>query len=177
MKKFKASILSVVAVFSVLLFSSIFVQKASASELTDVDVDEVVKNFDLSKFETQEETFIDENGQEVTIGIEPEIGITPYSTETLPMGKSTWKIYWYTAVVNQFYRIDVNRTSSSTKITNAYDLDVSGIGYSITQTYFGHTSSSAAFEGVAALWTGAFSYNIYLKSSVSGDTLTIKVKA
>jgi len=59
MKKFKASILSVVAVFSVLLFSSIFVQKASASELTDVN--EVVKNFDLSKFETQEETFIDEN--------------------------------------------------------------------------------------------------------------------
>lgn len=171
-------ILSVAAAFSVLLFSSIIVQQASASELTDPD--EVVKNFDLLKFETQEQTFTDENGREVTIGIEPiksESEITPFGTETLPMGTSTWNVYWYIGVVNQSYKIDVNRTSSSTKITNAYDLSVSGVGYSITQTYWGYTSSTAAFEGVASLWTGGFSYNIYLRSSVSGNTLTITAKS
>lgn len=160
------------------IFALGFAPGAHAFEEEDDNVTEAFANFDLSKNEIQEHTFIDESGKEVTIGIEPIIEEGAMGTfTTLPMGRSTWNVYWYTGAVNQSYKINVNRTSTSTRITNAYDLNFSGIGYSITRDAFWFNNSQAAFEGTATIYGGFFSMNIYLKSSVSGNTLTVDVRA
>ena len=75
------------------------------------------------------------------------------------------------------YYIDINRTSSSTRITKAYDLHYIGLGYTISQNYWDSNSTSAAFEGVATIYGGWLNLNIFLKSIVSEDTLNIKVRA
>ncbi|WP_146551788.1 MULTISPECIES: DUF5626 family protein [Rummeliibacillus] len=145
------------------------------------DQDSEIK-IDLSNGNTQESTYVDENGTKVTFGAEPELEdnegvIMPLSTETLPSGTSKWHIYWYSGAVNMSYHIKVKRTSSSTKILDAYDLSVSSFGYSLSDTSFTHTSKKAEYSATATIYTGLFSLNVYLKASVSGKTLTIKAKA
>lgn len=157
--------------------------KVSAATIDPIDLTPDTHesvNFDLNKNQKQEFTFIDENGEKVTYGAEPVITeeqITPFANHTIGMGKSTWKIYWYNGAVNMSYYIDINRTSSSTRITNAYDLSVNLIGYTESNRSFGFTSSKAEYSGTAVLFNFLGSLSIRLTATVSGNTLTTKAKA
>lgn len=167
------------------LFASLTMlgSKASAATNDPIDLLPVVPesvDFDLSKSEKQEFTFINENGEEVVYGAEPvvvEDEVNLFGTQKIGMGKSTWKIYWYTGAVNMAYYIDVNRTSSSTKITKAYSLSVNLVGYTESNRQFGYTSSKAEYSGTAVLFNSIGSLSIRLTATVSGSTLTTKAKA
>lgn len=173
--------ISLIAAFGLFFASTVFATETSAAEFDNDGVEEVVAEFDLNKNEAQETTFINENGEQVTVGIIPvesdEISALSTSTHPIKLGNSSFKAYWYTAAINMSYYIDINRTSTSTRITNARDLYVLGVGYSISRDYWGFSSSKASFEGTATMYGGLLSLNVYLTSTVSGSTLTIKAKA
>lgn len=140
--------------------------------------------FDLTKLEKQEFTYIDENGDIATYGAEPVVAdenegaFSIFGTYPISNGISTWKIYHYSGAINMSYRIKINRSSSSTVITDAYDLSVTLIGYSESDRYFGFTSSNAEYSATATLAKILpFSFTIWLKASVDGDTLTTRAKS
>lgn len=184
---------SLAVAFGVFLISGLFSTQVHASEFESEEAEEILAEFDLTKNAVQEKTFINENGEEATIGIVPisssddlvgdsnsgGYGIMAINnnTYTLKYGTTTFKAYYYTAAINMSYRININRTTTSTKITSAYDLSILGVGYSISQNYWGRTSTRAAYEGTATLYGGYASLNVYLISTVSGSKLTIKAKA
>jgi len=148
--------------------------------------------FDLTKAEKQEFVFIGENGEEVTYGAEPiiyelddsvkdsgeEMGILSNltRTNTIKLGTSTWKIYIYSGSINMEYFINVSRTSSSTKITRAYDLWTMFIGYTENNRKFTFSSSRAEYTATANLFNSFASVSIRLTASVSGSTLTTSAK-
>ncbi|MFC4713426.1 DUF5626 family protein [Planococcus dechangensis] len=148
--------------------------------------------FDLTKAEKQEFVFIGENGEEVTYGAEPviyelddsvinsggDIGILSNltRTNTIKLGTSTWKIYIYSGSINMEYFINVSRTSSSTKITRAYDLWTMFVGYTENNRKFTFTSTRAEYTSTANLFNSFASISIRLTASVSGSTLTTSAK-
>ena len=185
-KKF-LKINSLVIVINV-LFVSFFLSSFNVSaemngSILSEDVPESV-DFDLTKNEVQEFTFTDEDGNEVTFGVEPvelpeenEGQISTLGTETISMGTSTWKIYHYSGAINMSYYIDIDRTSSNTSITDAYDLSVTLIEYTERNREFWFDSSKAEYTASAALFNSLVSITIWLKASVSGDTLTTSAKS
>jgi hypothetical protein len=139
--------------------------------------------FDLTKGVAQEVSYIDANGNKVTMGAEPEEvadetgKFLPMSTKTLPKGTSSWHIYWYTGSINMSYHIKVKRTSSYTHITSAYNLSITMIGYTESNRHFGHTNTTATYTGTAVIYGGWASISCMLKSHVSGSKLTITARA
>lgn len=202
-KYFKVTLVMVLTLFSILSFSSV----TNAKEHTKKENEKSVAistlpeeaSFDLSKPEKQEVTYVNENGEEITFGIEPiqeesttelneqnQLNVKPLAnllcvdncTSTLPLGTSTWKIYSYSGAVNMSYRIEVYRTSSSSSIRRAYDLSVTLIGYSESNRYFGFTSKQAEYSATVTLAKYLpVSLTVWLKAEVSGSTLTTRVKS
>lgn len=202
-KHLKVTMVMVLTLFSILSFSSV----TNAKEHNKKEKENPVvistlpeeANFDLSKNEKQEVTYVDEEGKEITFGIEPiqeesntalneqsQLGVKPLAsllcidncTSKLPLGTSNWKIYSYSGTVNMSYRIVVNRTSSSTRITKAYDLSVTLIGYGESNRKFGFTSKKAEYSATVTLAKYfPVSLTVWLKAEVNGSTLTTRVKS
>ena len=128
MKKFMTVIVAAVLALSL---SSTFGQTSKAEELPQQSVlpeQEVAFDMDLNK--PQEKKVFDDNGNYVgTMGIIPEKTEDEFDiqgTYPVPVGTTTFKIYWYTAAVNLSYRIKVKRPKpkkifSYSKITKAWD--------------------------------------------------------
>ncbi|WP_375087972.1 DUF5626 family protein (plasmid) [Peribacillus sp. RS7] len=122
MKKF---LVSIITLFAIIFLVSINESKAEAlPEPLDASA-----KFDLTKNGPQEKDIYDESGDYVgTLGIEPvqnkESGMTTMGTQPIKKGKSTFKIFWTTGVINLRYYINVTRPDTSisySKITKAYD--------------------------------------------------------
>ncbi|MER2460384.1 DUF5626 family protein [Bacillus subtilis] len=128
MKKF---VTVMIATVLALLLSTSFEQTSKAEEMpqqTKLPEQEVA--FDLDSTKPQEQKVFDDNGNYVgTMGIIPEETKDEFDTMgtyPVPVGTTTFKIYWNTAVVNLSYRIKVNRPKpkkviSYSKITKAWD--------------------------------------------------------
>jgi len=139
-------------------------------------------DFDLSKNENQEFTFIDENGDEVTFGAEPvleenEGGYSTLATYPISSGYSTWKIYHYSGAINMSYYIKIYRSGSTSKITDAYNLSVTLIGYTERNKSFWFTPLKAEYSGSAALFNSVLSISIRLTATVSRSTLTTSAQS
>lgn len=92
-------------------------QKAFASEVSQKAV------FDLTTMTKQEQQVTLEDGTVGTLGVQPTISpIRPLSS--LGNGYGSWKIYWYTGVLNTSYMIDVKNYC----INKCYDNYANGIG-------------------------------------------------
>lgn len=196
-KHLKSGMVLLMMLFSILSFSNL--AQASSIESKDLKtikdpkilVDKMPEaiNFDLSKPEKQEVTYVNEAGEEVTFGIEPIMIDEELSTlidfpcitncsSPIDMGRSTWKIYSYSGAINMSYRIDINRTSSGASITDAYDLSVNLIGYSEDNRRFVYSSKKAEYSGTAVLAKYLpVSLSIMLIAEVNGSTLTTKAKS
>ncbi|MEW4025587.1 DUF5626 family protein [Bacillus siamensis] len=128
MKKF---VTVVIATVLALLLSTPFEQTSKAEELPQQSyLPEKEVAFDMDVTDPQEQKVFDDNGNYVgTMGIIPEKtedGLDTMGTTPVPVGTTTFKIYWNTGVVNLSYRIKVNRPKpkkviSYSKITKAWD--------------------------------------------------------
>lgn len=126
MKKFVTVFFATVLVLSL---STTFGQTSKAEEVSQQsNFPEVA--FDLDSTQEKEQKVFDDNGNYVgTMGIIPEEtedGVDTEGTYPVPVGTTTYKIYWYTATVNLSYRIKVQRPKpkrviSYSKITRAWD--------------------------------------------------------
>ncbi|MCC9023040.1 DUF5626 family protein [Bacillus nakamurai] len=128
MKKF---VTVVIATVLALVLSTTFEHTSKAAEMSQQPVlPEKEVAFDMDLNEPQEQKVFDDNGKYVgTLGIIPEETKDEFSTMgtyPVPVGTTTFKIYWNTGVVNLSYRIKVNRPKpkkviSYSKITKAWD--------------------------------------------------------
>lgn len=177
------SLISFVLLLSLLLPSG---QNASAANV-DVPLDEelVSTEFDLTKLEKQEVTYVNENGEKVVHGIEPIIEdtdkkgvISPLSsTKPIQSGNSTWKIYWYVGTANMSFNIDVYRSGTSARITNAYNLSIILIGYSENNRSFTWGSNKAEYTGTAVLFNAYASLPLRLTAEIKGTNLVTSAQA
>lgn len=183
---------SLIIIFALCVSFIIPSDEVSAAEIDDStstvlsDIPESV-DFDLTKNEKQEFTFVDDEGNEVTYGAEPVSEnvlpsdnnhvILPMASYPISSGKSTWHIYHYSGAINMSYYITISRSGSTAKITNAYNLSVTLIGYSENNRQFGFTSKKAEYTGSAILFNAFLSLSIRLTATVSGTTLKTSAKS
>jgi hypothetical protein len=183
MKKCKwlGFLLVVVSCFFVFGFDT---SKAQAEELTTT---EVQSTFDLTKNEIQQSTIINEEGEEITITIEPidtpitNIGksasssITPLASHLFPYGTSTYKVSAYTPYLGISYYIKVYVPSGNidgSKITSAYDANYWIIGGYLSNTKLTRSNKEAKYSADAIWMGGLGAANVYLKATLSGNKLT-----
>ncbi|MGL4914174.1 MAG: DUF5626 family protein [Romboutsia sp.] len=126
--------------------------------------------FDFNNINKQEKTLELENGEILTIGIEP-VNLKyidgkaiewPWSPKSLPVGNSSWKIY-VDGSVSMKYFIDVNRPTTGTgKITSYYDGVANAYG-SLSHTYKleRHTNQKVSMLLQAKYLFGDSSHRLY----------------
>ncbi|KON89955.1 hypothetical protein AF332_26105 [Sporosarcina globispora] len=167
---------------------------ASAVEIgknNDKKTEEFELQFDMTMEDVQEKKYVKENGEEVTVTIEPvetveEPGlehsqpsgnglISPLATHYFPYGTTTYKVSAFTPYLGMSYYIKVYVPSgniSGSKITSAYDANywiiggyLSGIGLT--------RSDKLANYSADAIWMGGLgASNVYLKASLSNNVIT-----
>lgn len=166
--------------FLVLVFALFTISKgeASASELERIDNTVEKTQIDLNKIEAQEIEYTDKNGRRVVIGAVPEEPeFETFSTKPIAKGTTNWNIYWYTGAVNMSYKIKINRTGNSAKITDAHSLSVTMVGYTESNRKFGFTSKKAEYSGTANLYKLPVSMSVRLTATISGTNLNIVGRA
>ena len=117
----RAGLFSALVAFT-LLFMMCFSKRALALD--------VEAQFDLSVPVKQEQEFELNGGERAVLGIEPQIQLVQ-PLASLGNGYGSWKVYWYTGVLNTSYMIDVKNYS----ITNCYDNYTSGFGVVVDSSY------------------------------------------
>lgn len=135
-------------------------------------------DLDLSNPDLQEQTVYLDNGEKVTIGIQPVLTMDSRATYNLSSGNSTWRIYWATGFVNFEYYINVNLTGSTSKITKAYNPSYATVGSKVNSSKLTSNSTSATYNlkgEVNAVGVTWISYSTNLIAKVSGKKLTTSV--
>lgn len=158
--------------------------QANAAELVDKQEPELT--FDITKNEFQETTFVDGEGNEVTLSIEPVIKqntkkssdfstLATSSQYYFPYGTSTYKVKGTNGMLTATYYIDVNVPSTNiynSKITKAYDSNYFCVGCTISDPKLVYTSSSATFTCTTS-FLGYTSNSNRLRVILSGNVLSI----
>ncbi|MCC3378188.1 DUF5626 family protein [Paenibacillus farraposensis] len=126
--------------FALFIFAALSVP-AFASPNSESKNDAVTSDaatFDLNERVAQEVTVKSENGDTYVLGVKPVDTIKP--SGEYPNATGTYKVYWYSGVLNGEYYININ---SSYKITRAYDPWHSFLGYDVTDSGLEYTSTTA----------------------------------
>lgn len=150
---------------AVMMFA-LFCVPAFASDAVTADQG---ASFDLSKKIAQEQIVTTADGETIVYGVEPVIdpnAVQP--TGEYPNATGTWKIYWYSGVLNGEYYIDIN---SSSKITRAYDQWHAFVGYTVSSSGLTYTSTSAKGWWDLDLVGGWASARWELLAEMKGTTL------
>lgn len=181
----------VVAV-GILVFGSGF-SNASADE-AEKSPEEFLVNFDIANNGVQEEKFVKENGEEVTITVEPvekpgkkplnpgnpnDDGISTFATHYFPYGTSTYKVSAFTPYLGMSYYITVYVPSgniSGSKITKAYDANYWIIGGYLSGISLTRSDKLANYSADAIWMGGLGASNVYLKASLSNNVLTTSTR-
>ncbi|MFO3790696.1 DUF5626 family protein [Bacillus mojavensis] len=192
MKKF---VTVVIATVLALVLSTTFENTSKAAEMPQQPVlPEKEVAFDMDSTKPQEQKIYDDNGKYVgTMGIIPEKTEDEFSTMgtyPVPVGTTTFKIYWNTGVINLSYRIKVSRPKpkkviSYSKITKAWDewhfvappFTVQGDDLKITRAQETSKASASARYRVKYGVLGQGSINYDLKSRVSKHYLYTSVSS
>ncbi|MFC0477318.1 DUF5626 family protein [Robertmurraya beringensis] len=159
--------------------------KVLASEVsTTNEIQEHVVDFDLTTNEPQESTYYNENGEEVTITIEPiqstqqksnkEGMVSALSTCYFPFGTSSYKVKATTPYMGISYYIDVYVPSNVnySKITKVYSSDYWIIGGTLNNIKLTRTDKVSTFSADVYWLGGMGGANVYLKGTLSGNVLT-----
>ena len=139
----------------------VLAEEAPKQEGEFVEVD-----FDLSKRETQEVEVTLPGGEKGVLGISPVENEGPVPLEYYENASGEWRIYWYTAIVNLEYRINI----SNHKITDAWGLNYWTIG--VTTSGGGVTFASTRACGyVDYTLFGLGSTRLSVYAQMEGTTL------
>lgn len=151
--------------------------QAYASENT---TEEFEMQFDITEDEPQEVTFVKENGEEVTMSVEPvpevESAFSTLATHYFPYGTSTYKVSATSGYMGMSFYIKVNVPQSNTSgssITSAYDKANWVIGGYLSDESLTRPSSKSAKYTANVIWLGGMgSATCWLKASLSNNVLT-----
>jgi len=173
-----------VFLISVLGFYNI--SEAKASEVVNEEKNEIEISFDLFENGVQSETYIDDDGNEITIMIElirrEEDGISPRGngwSYLFPYGKSSYKVSHIRPNLGMSYYVDVDIPKSNinnSKITNAYDANHWSILGSLSDTSLTFTSKESLFSASASWLGGWGGSNVWLKGTLSGNELKVTAR-
>lgn len=164
---------------SILFFSNVAFASELDSEDELVDLPGYEATFDLNATEAQEQTFIDENGNVGTLGIEPiitdeESEVTPHAIQ-VPAGRARdYRIYWSTGLVNMEFYITVqrpNQSSNVTNILNANRLSVNVLGGTEDNRNFTWNSKLAEYTGSANVVGDFASIGLRLTAQIQGSLI------
>lgn len=166
-KHYEENVIWIIGIF--LIMSTNITAFASTSEtLLQNDI-----YFDLENHSAQEQKINLANGEEAIIGLEYIPRPVVYGDHgNYELSDGTWKIYWYTAVVNCQYYIDI----SNSKIVDAYEpwylcVGVSATGHDLTYT---STKASLFVTFQTPIWD-LVSWNGYLNARIEGNRLITSV--
>ncbi|MCS0824726.1 DUF5626 family protein [Cytobacillus firmus] len=165
--------------------------KASAAEELSVpstisdDTKTVELDFNLFTDDKQQTTFINDNGEEITITVErvPEsqtktsnTDIIAYgSTHYLPYGTTKYKVSASSPVIGMSFYVDVNVPSTNinnSKILKAYDKSHWVIGGYLYDHNLTKSDKSAKYDANVTWLGGLGGASCYVKASLSGNVIT-----
>jgi hypothetical protein len=171
-----------VMVLGILVFGNN--SEAYASEMTDKEKE---ITFDLTLNEIQETSYINENGETVTIILEPinipnnleellelEEVSTMSSSFLFPYGTTTgYKVSAFTPYMGLSFYVDVYIPSNieSSKFTKAYDPDYWVIGGLLENRTLTRTDKLVTYSGDFNVLGGLGGSNFYLKAHLNGNVI------
>ncbi|CAM5213618.1 hypothetical protein UACE39S_04318 [Ureibacillus acetophenoni] len=174
-----------VVIYGMFLFTTNETQ-VSAAEL--VDNQEPLLKFDITKNEPQETTFIDENGNEVTLSIEPvvkkkslgSINANDYGY-LFPYGTSSYKVKGSNGLLTVTYYIDVfvsKVSDANSKILRAYEETYFCFGCAISDPDLAvNTKGNEAIFKCTTTFLGYASNSNKLRSTLSnGNELWVSIE-
>ena len=125
--------------------------------------------FDLGKGENQEKQVVMSDGTIATVGITPaDNQICPFANYNLGNGSGTWKVYWYTGVLNSEDWIDIKNY----RIVWGYDYRSTAVGLNIYNQSLRYGNSWSTYR---CDFNGVFSGSRILHGDISGHELVTSI--
>lgn len=171
-------------IFSILAVTiSFFILGSQSGKVYAADEMPGIENeieFDLSKGVNQEITHTDDEGEEVTVSLEPvdNVGLdntfTTMKGHAFPFGTSSYKVIVTRPHMGMHFYVTVNVPKSNpnnARITKAYNANYWILGGSISGTKLERSNKVAKYSGNASLMGGYAGTNVFLKGTLGKNAI------